>query len=174
MSCEILVISILSNIGVILVYKPPSFLEASLSDFLEILNRHVEKFEKCILLGDFNFPKIDWLNYTASGDSSNKFLQFCIEGGFEQLVNSPTRGQNILDLVLSCNCVIDSIELINMFLQTLDWNHIFYHCSGTIDLWAVMTIEPKFRTFDSNFESNASFGHRFDDDSILKLSLIHI
>ena len=26
-------------------------------------------------------------------------------------------------------------ELINMFLQTLDWNQIFYNCSGTIDLW---------------------------------------
>ena len=54
-----------------------------------------------ILLGDFNKPNIDWLNLStrAAGDDRD-FLTFCMDNGLIQLVCEPTRGTNLLDLLL--------------------------------------------------------------------------
>ena len=57
-----------------------------------------------VLTGDLNQPSIHWHPMTLPTTDSTKesiFVTFCIENGFEQLVIDPTRGANILDLVLS-------------------------------------------------------------------------
>ena len=55
-----------------------------------------------IVVGDFNCPLIDWTNFTAPSDNiQDALLDFTVGNGLEQLVSSPTRGDNILDLVLS-------------------------------------------------------------------------
>jgi hypothetical protein len=57
-----------------------------------------------IMCGDFNLPDIDWsvdksLN-CYNGTCTGIFLDFCYNFGLHQLVNSPTRADNILNLVL--------------------------------------------------------------------------
>lgn len=55
-----------------------------------------------LIFGDFNFPDIDWVNYTTSGSNdAKKFLDNCLNFNLIQVVNQPTRGDNILDLVLT-------------------------------------------------------------------------
>jgi len=55
-----------------------------------------------VILGDLNLPKINWLNFSGSGDATHqKFLSFLIESSYEQLVTFPTRDCNILDVILT-------------------------------------------------------------------------
>ena len=59
--------------------------------------------DNVIIVGDFNFRDIDWENGEAHTALSKKFLS-CIEDNMLfQLVKEPTRGANILDLVLTGN-----------------------------------------------------------------------
>ena len=60
------------------------------------------------LLGDFNFPKIDWETKTPKPDCSHPaFYRDCVEAFddclLEQMLTSPTRGQSILDLFMTPN-----------------------------------------------------------------------
>ncbi|EYB81592.1 hypothetical protein Y032_0378g284 [Ancylostoma ceylanicum] len=57
----------------------------------------------CLLMGDFNFPDIQWHDTpTAKSKNSNSFITFCNDHNFYQMVDNPTHLSNILDLVL-CN-----------------------------------------------------------------------
>ena len=64
-----------------------------------------------LVCGDFNYPKIDWLNLTVPGQGDDfEFLDFCIENGLDQKVTEPTHlvsNPTLLDLVL-CH---DSVSL---------------------------------------------------------------
>ncbi|KAK4825884.1 hypothetical protein QYF61_003158 [Mycteria americana] len=54
-----------------------------------------------ILLGDFNHSDICWKSSTASCRQSRRLLQ-CIEDNFlSQVINSPARGDAILDLMVT-------------------------------------------------------------------------
>ena len=56
----------------------------------------------CIITGDFNCNGIDWQTLTAPCDGwQDALLDFAIENSFSQVVPSPTRGNNLLDLVFS-------------------------------------------------------------------------
>ena len=56
-----------------------------------------------VVNGDLNCSDIDWLNYNASVDVNQiLFFNTVSDLGFYQFVDSPTRGDNILDIVL-CN-----------------------------------------------------------------------
>ena len=74
-----------------------------------------------IVIGDFNYPKIDWEHYTTTAsinDILSKFLDCVRDCFFEQLVDKPTRGRNsdnpsLIDLVLTNNNeIIDSTTVL--------------------------------------------------------------
>ena len=57
--------------------------------------------EKCFLLvGDFNYPGIDWQEMSASGDGE-RFMDIVQDNFLHQHVKQATRGANILDLVIN-------------------------------------------------------------------------
>ena len=63
--------------------------------------------------GDFNCPGISWDVFKAPADNiQDLLLDFALSNGFSQLVNEPTRQDNILDLVL-CNepLLITSVDI---------------------------------------------------------------
>ena len=70
------------------------------------------------LLGDFNLPKVDWEHLKPKPDCSHPtFYRECLEAlgdcMLEQMVTSPTRGQNILDLFFTTNpTLVDDITII--------------------------------------------------------------
>lgn len=54
------------------------------------------------ITGDFNCPDVCWQSFSAPADSiQDNFVDFTCDLGFSQLVTAPTRGSNILDLVLA-------------------------------------------------------------------------
>ena len=56
--------------------------------------------ENVTLLGDFNFRSISWDSGDCSSQLAHQFLDCLEDNLLTQVVNSPTRGDNILDLVL--------------------------------------------------------------------------
>ena len=100
---------------VAVVYRPP---DASFESFCKVtsfLNRCIDQLKDpeydIFVAGDFNFPQINWqtMSVSTSGGSpeSNKsaeeLLNFMSANLMNQHVDVPTRGINILDLLLSNN-----------------------------------------------------------------------
>ena len=109
------VICTLSTIDMIVtsIYRPP---DAPLSSFEAMMNSiqsyvssaNSTKSHATILAGDFNFPNISWdttsLTYSLSSEanaSAQLLINFLQENFMSQYVLSPTRLNNILDLVIS-------------------------------------------------------------------------
>ena len=53
-----------------------------------------------LIVGDFNYPEIDWLN-SAHPPSCDNFMNTILDLCLVQHVLEPTRGENILDLIFS-------------------------------------------------------------------------
>ena len=66
----------------------------------------------CILLGDFNFPKVNWSTEQSCDILSRKFIDTLQKNYMTQMNFSPTRKTNILDLVITNNT--DSIYEIDI------------------------------------------------------------
>ena len=115
------------------VYRPP---DASLSSFTKLI-RHIqsyldpiieEKHHDINILGDFNFPNINWDSLTCTPslgreqyDSAESLLEFIQHNLLLQVVDRPTRGKNTLDLFLTNNDrVIRNIETENTTLSDHD------------------------------------------------------
>jgi hypothetical protein len=86
-------------------YCPPNISTedlASVTDYLKSMHKDIENI---ILIGDFNIPEISWdslsITSVATPGKPQCFQQFCTDLGLSQVVNFPTRGKNILDLVLT-------------------------------------------------------------------------
>ena len=100
---------------VAVVYRPPDASFESFCNATSFLNRCMEQFKDSdydiFVAGDFNFPQINWqtMSVSTSGGSpeSNKsaeeLLNFMSANLMNQHVDVPTRGTNILDLLLSNN-----------------------------------------------------------------------
>ena len=71
-----------------------------------------------LIVGDFNFPDIDWQRLTASS-GGYEFLQFTLDLNFKQLVKEPTRQKNFLDLILTNNEFIRNCEVNEEFSDHL-------------------------------------------------------
>ena len=111
-SCEIcaaiIQLSLNQQLVVINVYRPPNRdleYQQELCDCIcEIVRRYPNSFIFCV--GDLNLPDIDWtsnsiINYQYPLDISRFILTTAAECYFTQLVNIPTRGENILDIVFT-------------------------------------------------------------------------
>ena len=111
-SCEIcaaiIQLSLNQQLVVINVYRPPNRdleYQQELCDCIcEIVRRYPNSFIFCV--GDLNLPDIDWtsnsiINYQYPLDISRFILTTAAECYFTQLVNIPTRGENIHDIVFT-------------------------------------------------------------------------
>ncbi|XP_062923290.1 uncharacterized protein LOC134356332 [Mobula hypostoma] len=55
---------------------------------------------KVVVVGDFNFPYIDWVSHTVRGPDGLEFVKCVQENFLNQYIEGPTRGDAILDLLL--------------------------------------------------------------------------
>ena len=80
-------------------YRPPG----QTDDIDELMIREISKGceTDAVIIGDFNLNSVDWENMIGRDRTSGRFIE-CFEDNFlNQFVNDSTRGDNILDLVLS-------------------------------------------------------------------------
>ena len=85
------------------VYRPPS----ASNEVLDYLDRNtfsvMDEFgaQSVMLIGDFNVHHKEWLGSNVTDAAGRRALQLSNCLGLDQIVTEPTRGNNILDLVLS-------------------------------------------------------------------------
>ena len=72
---------------------------------LQKINNSINTIENlnCFLLGDYNFRKIDWSKGEGNSQLEKSFIDTVNESCLVQMIDKPTRGNNILDLV----CISD-------------------------------------------------------------------
>ena len=89
------------------IYRSPYYDEFYLNCMTDLIDSISSRFEKhkVIIGGDFNLPYIDWsVPKPVNNDKmSTLFLNCVIDNSYEQIVKLPTRGSNILDLILCKN-----------------------------------------------------------------------
>ena len=98
------------SVTVAVCYRPPDN-DASLDRMMASLERLPTGQRRLIVLGDFNLPEISWTQ-TAGGCAAHlcrasargtRFLDWCQLLGLKQWVYDATRGDNVLDLILTRN-----------------------------------------------------------------------
>ena len=140
-------------------YFPPS-LSVSHTEVSKICT-HIQRYclnSPLILLGDFNFPKIDWTTLTGSTKSERVFIDFCINAGLQQHVTSSTlnaHSGSTLDLVLtnthSSNLLI-SLEVLPPLSSTSDHNTIVFEVKTNGDAFTSREKPTYFQYNKGNYE----------------------
>ncbi|GMS85935.1 hypothetical protein PENTCL1PPCAC_8110, partial [Pristionchus entomophagus] len=137
------------SIRICLIYRAPSCSSTSLDTFLTFIEPLIGT-APFIMCGDLNFPAIDW--HTLTSPTQNDFLSFVSDHRMTQYVDFKTRGENILDLVLSNSHIVSNVRpslpfadhtsisfslgipsppprefIPSRFYHLADWNSINYH-----------------------------------------------
>ena len=81
-------------------YRPPDQEEAVAKAFLLQL-QEVSRLRALVLMGDFNHPDIFWDSGMAGGRQSRRFLESVKDNFLIQVIDGPTRGEALPDLVLT-------------------------------------------------------------------------
>ena len=98
-------------------YRPPNNDTKPLED-LQTALQEIALRNDLLIVGDFNLSAFDWENTCALNNSANYTLLLDIvhDNFLTQLVNSPTREKNILDLVLvSAPDIVDNLIVAEPF-----------------------------------------------------------
>ena len=97
-------------IGGVNVYKSPNSSDENVKNLFQLLDSvGTVNFKKLLIIGDCNYPLIDWSNWTTTTSETHntfKFLECLRDNYFEQFVTTPTRWRdenpgNVIDLALS-------------------------------------------------------------------------
>ena len=80
----------------------------------------------CVIMGDFNFPDINW-DLQEAGPRGKDFLEQIQDSFLIQKVSSPTRGAAILDLVLTTEVNLVSDMEIICPIANCDHNVLLWH-----------------------------------------------
>ena len=114
--CELLILRLHKPaLIIILMYRPPT---CSPEDFNDIISRSraiilsmSSPLPNIIMLGDFNFPDINWLNPDYNSHDASPLILFSDLLFLNQQVSAPTRKSNILDLIFSPDDFINCIDI---------------------------------------------------------------
>ena len=91
-------------------FNPPSSSKYRycLSDFAQILNEIEKSNQSTATLncGDVNFPNANWIDYGSTENEENSIIELIEKHQFEQAIDFPTCGKNLLDVTLFENCPI--------------------------------------------------------------------
>ena len=95
------------------VYVPPDASVSYVSSLVCYLTDLSSSFNKCTIIGDFNFPDINWHTLMGSSSQSTCFCNFVFDCNLTQHVLQSTHVKgNVLDLVLtSSNVSIDHLTI---------------------------------------------------------------
>ena len=105
-----------------IIYRPPNQNEQTDQLMFQELETHVAN-KELILIGDFNYPTVNWETHTADHEGE-RIINYIEDNFYIQKVTQPTRGDNILDLVMcSDDDLISTVEVGDRF-STSDHNII--------------------------------------------------
>lgn len=145
-------------------YRPPQSnpdFPCKLNSILNTLTR-VHPNADIVLFGDFNYPRIDWHNYTTFSPEATNFVDVCLNFNLSQLITEPTRvaqsSSNTLDLILTNNP--DSMTSITHLREISD--HKVVHATFNFAPLVCETYKKTIRLYDkANYEAINSELTRF-------------
>jgi ribonucleases P/MRP protein subunit RPP40 len=112
-------------------YRPPNSLIENDMALYTLLHRVTEN--KAVIVGDFNFPELDWSRLETISDD-HAFVK-CVNDNFLiQLVDNPTRENNILDLVLTSDSSIISNVTVGEPFESSDHQIIRWQLIGITNM----------------------------------------
>ena len=113
------------NAILINIYRPPGAPEHSFKKLLYFIQNYISENSKdnhpsdIFLTGDFNFPEVHWPicdtfpQKQKLNESTSQLLNLMEENFLNQLVDKPTRGNNILDLfITNNNNIVSNIQCV--------------------------------------------------------------
>ena len=90
-----------------------------------VIGQSCRRYKNFLVCGDFNHRTIYW-DLLQCNCEGQKFLDLTLDCFLHQDVNEPTRGENILDLVLSpCESMVDNLVVHELFANS-DHNFITF------------------------------------------------
>ena len=134
--CEMLWLELYTSRGVVNLvtyYRPPTTTADSLHSLHSAIVA-VCSSSPIIVCGDFNVPDVDWITTSPKVKSllPETLCQLVHDNFFSQLVSSPTRGDNILDLLLTTHPdFISSVQAIDS-LPGCDHDAVHFSLAATI------------------------------------------
>nr|CAD2193607.1 unnamed protein product [Meloidogyne enterolobii] len=143
------------KIRLIVVYRPTTkeTLEhlTSLIDCLVLLSSIDYPY---YILGDFNFPNLNWASPNPFPNtltpSESIFAEFFQSSNLEQIVQSPTRNQNYLDLVLTSNTSLTSFLSVEAPMGGSDHNSIIFDIKLNFQLQSKSA--PRYQYNKANYQ----------------------
>jgi len=108
-------LDVIPVVRIFVVYRP-SYYDTNAEFYADMLTQcitaHTRKNQNHIIIGDLNLPRIKWDSHCCPADHINKkIFDFILTHGFSQLVDFPTRGNNILDVILTDDdCVVTTVK----------------------------------------------------------------
>ena len=114
--CELLILRLHKPaLIIILMYRPPNCLPEDFNDIISrsraIILSMSSPLPNIIMLGDFNFPDINWLNPDYNCPDASPLILFSDCLFLNQQVSAPTRKSNILDLFFFPDDFINCIDI---------------------------------------------------------------
>ena len=106
---------------IILMYRPPSCPAEAFNDIISrsqsLILSMPSPLPNIIMLGDFNFPNIDWTKPDLSCTYAIPLFSLSDCFFLNQQVLEPTRKSNILDLIFSPDDFVNSIDVTDSLLS---------------------------------------------------------
>lgn len=116
------------QIRIINVYAPPGLTLSDVNNLIDVLGNLISVSYPKIILGDFNMSHIYPFQPNLHLPAHEKlFAEFISEAELTQLVNSPTRGDKIIDFVLTDKkSLLSNIKVLPPFTSSCDHNQISF------------------------------------------------
>ena len=152
------------NLRIICAYRSPSQTSNENQDFINFLNSHLEVCSSFILVGDFNYPGIDWNNLYANNTPEQLFIDFVNSNCLYQLISQPTRDNNVLDLCLCTDFDMVKNVIVHSTFSTSDHSYI------TCELAVVRNTEPTKTVLNydrADWDSIRTYLHRVNWNDML-------
>ncbi len=127
--CECVTVDLCGSVSyrIICAYRPPN---ASAEDswlLYQLLTWLCDCKLPVVLLGDYNLPLVDWSTYTCpSAPIYMEFMNLVHAQGLVQTVFEPTRGHNVLDLVLCSDELLISDVLVEPSFSNSDHSSVVF------------------------------------------------
>ena len=100
-------------------YNSPSSNDTCRNNLNNIVKNICSTYKNVIVCGDFNYPCINWNLLHASTTSGQMFLDAILDSYLVQVIDKPTRGDNILDLILTSNeALVENINIEEPFASS--------------------------------------------------------
>ena len=119
-----------NKLKIVTVYRSTSMTSYQNQTFVDFLRGKLQFESRFILVGDLNYPRIDWQNLVSDCPRERLFLDFVNENCLHQHVSEPTRGGNILDLI--CCTEPDLVSQVFVGEQFSTSDHSYVTCKLNI------------------------------------------